>query len=343
MAPSKPHFTRRQFLKFCSLGALAAVLPRAALSKAIAKGEAPQLGRALQEGWPVFAEPSRQAELKTTLHFDQIIPILENLQVSNPNGGKENWYRLAEDEYTQSAFIQPVENRRNVSHEAIPPEGRLGEITVPAIDVYTQPRGQRAARRYYYSSTFWVRSRVLDEVGVPWYELPDEINGLSYYVRAYAVHLVTPEEVAPLSADVPPEQKRVLVDLRAQRATAFEGEQEVFSAQVSAGLPATFTPLGSFQTNRKRPSRRMVSNTGNPNADYDFPGVPWVSYLTLNGIAFHGAFWHANWGQPMSHGCIEMTPPDAKWLYRWTTPAVPVNERYHEAPSGTHVDVVSGY
>jgi lipoprotein-anchoring transpeptidase ErfK/SrfK len=157
------------------------------------------------------------------------------------------------------------------------------------------------------------------------------------------VHLVTPEEVAPLASNVEPEQKRILVDLRAQCATAFEAEQEVFSAQVSAGLPATFTPLGSFQTNRKRPSRRMVSQTGNPSADYDFPGVPWVSYLTLNGIAFHGAYWHANWGQPMSHGCIEMTPPDAKWLYRWTTPAVPVNERYHEAPSGTHVDVVSGY
>jgi len=343
MTPEKPSLTRRQFLKLCSLGALAAALPGVSPGNALTPITKLKLGRVAQEGLPVFAEPSLHAHHLYNLKFDQVIPILETVRQHKGSSQAEIWYQLAEDEFVHSVFIQLVENHRNVNREPIPEQGSLGEITVPAIDVYVQPRGQKTRRRYYFGATFWIKQRVLDEYGVPWYELPDEINGLPYFVRAYAVHLISPEEIAPLSPQVPPEQKRILVDLRAQRMFAFEAEREVFSTLISAGLPATFTPTGTFITNRKRPSRRMVLHTGSPSTDYDYPGVPWVCYLTLNGIAFHGAYWHAHWGQPMSHGCIEMTPEDAKWVYRWTTPVVPFHERYHVAETGTHVDVVSGF
>jgi lipoprotein-anchoring transpeptidase ErfK/SrfK len=95
-------------------------------------------------------------------------------------------------------------------------------------------------------------------------------------------------------------------------------------------------------TNRKRPCRRMIDEPHNPNV-YDLPGVPWVSYITIDGVAFHGAFWHANWGHVMSNGCINMKNDDAKWLYRWTTPVVPFNQYFQEDVIGTRVDVVTGY
>ena len=47
-------------------------------------------------------------------------------------------------------------------------------------------------------------------------------------------------------------------------------------------------------------------------AAYELPGVPWVSYFTGNGVAFHGAYWHDNFGAPVSHGCINLSPADAR-------------------------------
>ena len=53
---------------------------------------------------------------------------------------------------------------------------------------------------------------------------------------------------------------------------------------------------------------------------YELPGVPWTCFFTEKGHAFHGTYWHDNFGSPMSHGCINMRNEDAKWLYRWLTP-----------------------
>ena len=342
MNSRKINLTRRQFLKLIGLGTCAAMLQRIPLSKVLANTNVPKLGRVARRDWPVFEEPNIKSRRKYGLNLDQVIPILETIVLTNDIGHSETWYRLAEDEFVSGALIQLVENRRNVSNAPIPEQGSLGEITVPAIDVYFQPRGQKTSQRYYYGSTYWVKKRVLDEFGVPWYELPDDVNGVLYYVRAYAVHLVEPEEIAPLSPEVPAEQKRILVNLRDQRAIAFENEREVFSTLISSGLPGMFTPIGTFMTFHKRPSRRMFLFAGDPKMDYDFPGVPWVNYITQDGVAIHGAYWHANWGNPMTHGCISMPTEDAKWIYRWTTPVVPFGETYHIADTGTRVDVIIG-
>ena len=71
----------------------------------------------------------------------------------------------------------------------------------------------------------------------------------------------------------------------------------------------------------KRPSRHMGDGRLTTDlAAYELPGVPWVSYFTGNGIAFHGAYWHDNFGSPTSHGCLNMRNADARWIYRWSTP-----------------------
>ena len=55
---------------------------------------------------------------------------------------------------------------------------------------------------------------------------------------------------------------------------------------------------------------------------FDLPGVPWVLYITKSGISFHGTYWHNDFGRPKSHGCINMTNADAKWLFDWATPTI---------------------
>ena len=72
---------------------------------------------------------------------------------------------------------------------------------------------------------------------------------------------------------------------------------------------------------------------------YHLPGVPWVSFFTGSGVALHGTYWHNDYGIPHSHGCINMTPQAAKWLYRWTLPSVPPEKLLVYGYVGTKVEI----
>jgi lipoprotein-anchoring transpeptidase ErfK/SrfK len=124
---------------------------------------------------------------------------------------------------------------------------------------------------------------------------------------------------------------------------AYEFDEPVFMARVASG--ALFsngdytTPLGRHTTFHKRSSRHMARGNLAANG-YDLPGVPWNSYITEDGIAFHGTYWHNNFGHPRSHGCINLTPQAAKWVYLWTIPTVPPNEPGIYELTGTVVDII---
>ena len=69
--------------------------------------------------------------------------------------------------------------------------------------------------------------------------------------------------------------------------------------------------------------------------------MPWVSYFTQRAHAFHGAYWHNGFGQIRSHGCVNLTPQDARWIYLWTTPEMrPYNQLQYAETGGTSVDVI---
>jgi hypothetical protein len=73
---------------------------------------------------------------------------------------------------------------------------------------------------------------------------------------------------------------------------------------------------------------------------YDLPGVPWVSFFTSTGVAFHGTYWHNDYGRPRSNGCVNLRSEDSKFIYRWTTPVVPPETDYLHLPGqGTTVRV----
>jgi lipoprotein-anchoring transpeptidase ErfK/SrfK len=56
---------------------------------------------------------------------------------------------------------------------------------------------------------------------------------------------------------------------------------------------------------------------------YSIDDVPYVMYFQL-AYAFHSAFWHDRFGRPKSHGCVNMSPRDARWFFGWATPRLPV-------------------
>ena len=115
--------------------------------------------------------------------------------------------------------------------------------------------------------------------------------------------------------------RQIVVDLSDSRIYAYEDGQLINSVIVSTGLPATPTVVGDFTIYHRLPSQTM-SGPG-----YYLPGVQHVQYF-YQGYAIHGTYWHNNFGQPMSHGCVNLTNADAEWFYNFADYGTPVHVRY---------------
>jgi hypothetical protein len=215
-------------------------------------------------------------------------------------------------------------------------------VTVPFTENYREndDGGIERSLRMYYQTTYWAVS-MEERGGLLWYRLHDDRYGRYSYGLVDHMRIVPPEEMTPLSPEVPDAEKSLLVDLSAQTVIAFEGETAVMATRASTGAPGTVTPNGNFHTYYKRSTRHMANGDLAGEGDFDLPGVPWVSFMTDNGISFHGTYWHNDFGIPHSHGCVNLPSPVAKWIYRWTTPSVPVETRYKYLPGqGTQVKVI---
>ena len=111
--------------------------------------------------------------------------------------------------------------------------------------------------------------------------------------------------------------KEIIVDLSDQRTYAYEDGKLVRNVLSSTGLPATPTVQGSFTVRRKYVAQTMTG------PGYYLPDVPFVMYFYA-GYALHGTYWHNNFGEPMSHGCVNLPTPEAGWFYDWTEIGTPV-------------------
>jgi len=341
--------TRRDFLKLAmlSLSGLALRPVSAQSGQAFPPAPPPDLegqqGRVLAGSIHVYRQPSFSSEKVKTYWRDTVLPITGVTIGDEEPAYNRVWYRIGMEGFAHSGNIQPV---RTILNEpaALPRGGALVEVSVP----YTEARWGASqtsgvAYRLYYETTHWAEKLVHDAYGKPWYRLLEDKWELRYYVPAQHVRLVPPEERAVLSPHVPPRQKRIEVLLAQQLVIAYEYERPVFVARAATG--AIFsngnftTPIGRHYTYHKRPSRHMAAGEIGSNG-YDLPGVPWVSYITESGVAFHGTYWHNDYGRPRSHGCINLTPKASKWIFRWTLPAVPPEEQRVVAESGTRVDVL---
>ena len=111
--------------------------------------------------------------------------------------------------------------------------------------------------------------------------------------------------------------KQIIVDLSDSRIFAYEDGTLVRNVVVSTGLPATPTVQGNFTVERKYESQ-LMSGPG-----YYLPNVQWIMYF-YSGYAIHGTYWHNNFGQPMSHGCVNLPNDEALWFYQWAPAGTPV-------------------
>jgi hypothetical protein len=117
------------------------------------------------------------------------------------------------------------------------------------------------------------------------------------------------------------------VSILHQSLVAYEGRKPVYVTLVSTGADGLGDPKkthstiqGAFLIHTKHLSVTMDDDKIGD--EFDFRDVPFVQYFT-EGFALHGAYWHDDFGTPRSHGCVNLAPIDAAWLFNWTAPEVP--------------------
>lgn len=129
--------------------------------------------------------------------------------------------------------------------------------------------------------------------------------------NATPTHTPTPtRRPTKIPADESESGKWIEIDLSEQRIFAHEGQRTVLKARVSTGISRYPTIRGRFKIYVKYRSTRMRG------PGYDLPNVPWTMFFRGD-YAIHGAYWHNSFGRPMSHGCVNMKPAEAKWLFNW--------------------------
>lgn len=336
-----PFLTRRDFLKLSASGALSLALAELRLDRAFASS-AIRHGRITVSGIPLYDAPSFNAKKTHVFGRDEVVDVDGEVEGDEGNPYNKTWYKI-EDGYTYSGWIQPVETHYQKAIFDIPALGRVAEVTVPYSDTRLAPYVfAKRGYRLYYGSTHWVMKVVVtrEEKSI-WYEIFDSHLHKSFYVPHYNMRLIPSDELSLLSPNVPEEDKYIHIDLATQTVTAFEGERLVFSVRCSSGAKGTRTPTGEFRIYHKGPSIHMTNEGDEVARIYDLPGVPWCTFFTGMGNALHGTYWHNDYGRPRSHGCVNLSPEAAKFIYRWTRPVVPPETDYLHLPGqGTRVQIV---
>lgn len=159
-------------------------------------------------------------------------------------------------------------------------------------------------------------------------ETTGEFMGKKVSVPYYLTRDLTPQRLPTqvLGDSISNSNKRIFVDLTNQKLLAKEGETTVMEFPISSGKWGR-TPTGDFQIWIKLRSTRMQGGSKAKGTYYNLPNVPYTMYFYNNeipkyrGYGIHGAYWHNNFGHPMSHGCINMRPADAETVYNWATPS----------------------
>jgi hypothetical protein len=111
------------------------------------------------------------------------------------------------------------------------------------------------------------------------------------------------------------------VDLDEQVLVAYQGKEPVFSTLVSTGKKNHSTPAGTYRVRAKAATTTMADDPSIPNR-YEVSAVPWAVRFR-SGLFIHGVYWHDGFGGVVSHGCINVSPKDAAFIYEWVGPAMP--------------------
>jgi lipoprotein-anchoring transpeptidase ErfK/SrfK len=363
------NLSRRDFLKLTGLGlgALAFNPHRTGPASDLPQfPNAERLGRVLSR-LDVRSAASLGAPAVKTLYEDSIVEWQREVVSAVVVEGRVNqrWVETPEG-FIYSPDLQPVRNQPNTALTAVPAgkPGFWAEVTVPYVDLAVEnaPASPWAKDvisyglkpRLYYSQVGWIDQVRAGDGGRSLYRFNEDAgHGFGYgdifWADGSAFRPLTEDDVSPINPDVDPAQKKVYINATYETLQCFEGSTEVYFCRVSSGakwdaygnvVDKWSTPLGEQTTWRKAISIHMSG--GSTGAGFDTPAISWTTLFNPDGIAVHAAFWHNDFGAPRSHGCVNARPEDAKWIFRWTTPNVSLDQSdisLQWPNGGTHIIV----
>jgi lipoprotein-anchoring transpeptidase ErfK/SrfK len=298
----------------------------------------------------IYSRATDKSSIVSTWYRDELLRVYEEVKADEPLLNPV-WYRVWGG-YVHRSHLQQVKVLYNDTLPALGvDEGlrRAVEVTVPFTEPWRTSKmygWEKLNFRLYYGSVHMVEAIEDGPAGEPWYRVNDDLAGV-YYVNPLHIRPIPFEELTPITPEIPLEKKRIEVNLTMQTLMAYEDGREVLKTTISSGIPSgpkvnglsTKTPQGEFRIMEKDPAKHMGNGNLFADADdYELPGVPWTCFFTAQGHAFHGTYWHQNFGTPMSHGCINMRTEEAKWLFRWALPKHEIG-KYTNRGYGTLVEI----
>ncbi len=350
-----PGLSRRDFLRMAGLGLGGLALRRWDVGAQTMADFPPgdRLGRVTAGKTELKSRPDVDSRTVGDVYADMVFPWLRQVTGRNPMRSNQRWVETP-DGYIWAPYLQPARNSLNVPLVELPAaNGVWVEVTIPYVDLILDNPPARSPGlvdrialglppRLYYSQVVWVDRIEADEQGQIWYRINERYGsyGDILWAAADAFRPMAAEEIAPIHPEV--EDKRVVVNVAYQSLSCFEGQKEVYFARVSTGLLSgeSATPIGEFPIWRKLVSVHMSG--GSTGGGWDLPGVGWTSLFVGTGVAIHSTYWHNNFGEPMSRGCVNARPEDSKWIFRWTLPIVSYEpgDITVQMPGGTGVQVI---
>ncbi len=311
----------------------------------------------------IMSRPDANSTVVTSVYEDTVLPWLQEVPAENVDFNRinQNWVETPQG-YIYSSNVQPCRNHMNTPLTEMPAPGSDGEqgfwveVTVPYVDFVLDNPPARSPwlknqinlglpTRLYYKQIMWADEIRTATDGTVYYRVGERYGsyGDLFIAEARAFRPLTEEDSTPINPNVDPNEKIVKVNITDQTLSCFEGANEVYFCRVSTGVGEHSTPIGEYRTWRKIVSTHMAGGT--VSAGYDTPGIGWTTLFSGEGVAIHSTFWHNEFGSKRSHGCVNALPDDAQWIFRWSSPEVPLipGDQTVPMPGGTHVKVEERY
>jgi L,D-transpeptidase catalytic domain len=285
------------------------------------------------DGAEAFLNPPSESEDKghgmeapeETLDPDFSVAIAEE---SDAHGGKREWARTSHGKWIPMSELVPFQPSLFAGEETSSGSLDFAWVASDSALVYAAPmaRGKPAAKRPRLARVAWREERPAPGGGGSMVRVSEDGASPPQWMRARDLAHPTlsppPDEAGGPSATA----RWIDVDLATQVLVAYEGAKPVFATLVSTGRADNATPAGVHRLWVKLRVSDM-ENLADENDDSDrdrfsIEDVPYVQYFD-RGVALHSAFWHRDFGRPHSHGCVNLAPKDAAWLFGFTAPHLP--------------------
>jgi lipoprotein-anchoring transpeptidase ErfK/SrfK len=244
---------------------------------------------------------------------------------TNPSG---RWGKTSHQKWIPMGELLPFRPSAFAGVEIADGALDFGWVTSDVALAYGSPapQGKVVAKRARFTRVPWREERAAPSGGGAMVRISEDGATPALWLRARDLAHPTssppPDEVGGPAAVA----RWIDVDLGTQILVAYEGTKPVFATLVSTGRAEGMTPAGVHRVwvkLRVSDMENLADEMDENDRDrFSIEDVPYVQYFE-RGVALHAAFWHGDFGRPRSHGCVNLAPKDAAWLFGFTAPHLP--------------------